>query len=215
MSDFRSNQKRQRTAPLAVGDLLVVARLMWRKDPCNARSTGTEDRDFREYFGCNVLNALIIWNMLCNLDYLPESGSHHHFLWALCYLKQYPKTRAMCTICGGIDPATMRKWVWQFISAIACLELHVVSYPCAYSCTQPLPTSVSNVFLSLRCSVIACSCRLYGKTDCQGTKGMTVWYQLMGLIVEFQTMVHPSLATSLPRKEDSDMKLPCVFLPVI
>ena len=128
MSNTRSRTKRQRASELQLEDLLVAARMMWNKDPSKPRSTGSEDRDFREYFGCNVLNALIVWNLLGNIGLMPESGSHHHFLWSLCYMKQYPKTRAMCSICGGIDPATMRKWVWQYIGAIACLEENVVSF---------------------------------------------------------------------------------------
>ena len=122
-----SAAKRQRSTPVTVNDLLVHARIMWRNSPFEPRATGSEDRDFREFFGCNVLAALTIWNMLENMGFLPALGSHHHFLWALCYLKQYPKTKAMCTLCGGVDPATMRKWVWSFISAIASLEEHVVS----------------------------------------------------------------------------------------
>ena len=161
MSDataIRQNTKRQRPAALQVEDLYVAARLMWRLDPSNPRSTGSEDRDFREYFGCNVLNALIIWNLLRNLDFLPESGSHHHFLWSLCYMKQYPKTRAMCSICGGIDPATMRKWVWAYIAAIACLEEHVVSYFLAlYYCFFCQAASLT--------SLLFVSYRSYGKTD--------------------------------------------------
>ena len=124
--------KRHRPVALNTEDLLVVARLMWRLDPSKPRSTGSEDRDFREYFGCNVLNALIIWNMLGNLLLMPDSGSHHHFLWALCYLKQYPKTRAMCTLCGGVDAATMRKWVWKYTAAVASLEEYVVSSATSY-----------------------------------------------------------------------------------
>ena len=122
-----SAAKRQRSVPVALEDLLVHARIMWRNDPSNPRATGSEDRDFREFFGCNVLNALLIWNMLVNTGFLPALGSHHHYLWALCYLKQYPKTKAMCTLCGGVDPTTVRKWVWAFISALSALEDFVVS----------------------------------------------------------------------------------------
>ena len=101
--------KRQPSASVAVDDLLVHARIMWRNDPSNPRSTGSEDRDFREFFGCNVLNALVIWNLLLNMQLLPSMGSHYHFLWALCYIKQYPKVKAMSALCGGVDPATWRK----------------------------------------------------------------------------------------------------------
>ena len=123
----RARLKRQRQAELRVDDLLVSARMMWRLDPSKPRSTGTEDRDFREYFGTHVLNVLYLWELIVGLDMVPDGGSHHNLLWALHYMKAYPKTRAMCSTCGGVDPKTMRKWVWEFITAIAGLEEILVS----------------------------------------------------------------------------------------
>ena len=123
----RENLKRQRLTSLEVEDLLSIGRAMWRRDPSRPRSTQTEAADFRQYFGCSVLNALIVWNMLVNLDLLPEYGQIHHFMWTLCFMKLYTKTRPMCALCGGIDPGTLKKWVWPFIAAIAALEEHVVS----------------------------------------------------------------------------------------
>ena len=134
MSAESRHAKRQREAPIVHEDLLVHARLMWQKDPSHPRSTGSEDRDFREYFGCSILVALVIWKMICDLQFQPAGGNHYHLLWALCYLKQYPKTRAMSSICNRADPTTWRKWVWLFIPAIAALEDYVVSTSSGWVC---------------------------------------------------------------------------------
>jgi hypothetical protein len=39
----------------------------------------------------------------------------------------YAKSEIMSRLTGGADKSTIRKWVWQFITAIASLEPQVVS----------------------------------------------------------------------------------------
>ena len=50
------------------------AREIWRKDKKKARSIATEDRDFREFFGCGALVALEVWNRLLDKGILPDGG---------------------------------------------------------------------------------------------------------------------------------------------
>ena len=71
--------------------------------------------------------ALTLWEMLVDNDILPDGGSLHHFLWCLMFLKIYGKEKTMCSLLGGIDPKTFRKWVWIFMDAICELESEVVS----------------------------------------------------------------------------------------
>ena len=87
----------------------------------------SEERRFRELFRVGPAVALITWNMLCNLGFLPDGGTMLHFLWTLCFLKVYAKQAAMCVLYGAVDPKTAKKWVSQFIRAIADLAPHVVS----------------------------------------------------------------------------------------
>ena len=117
--------KRQKTEDL--GSMLKITRAIWQKDTTTARSTLTEDRDFRELFGCGALIAIMLWQMLIEFLFLPEGGSMEHFLWSLMLMKVYGKERTLCSLAGGVDPKTFRKWTWQFISAIADLESRVVS----------------------------------------------------------------------------------------
>lgn len=43
------------------------------------------------------------------------------------FLKLYTKERPMCSLAGGVDKDTFRKWTWLFIEAIADLESCLVS----------------------------------------------------------------------------------------
>ena len=50
-------------------------------------------------------------------------------LWALMFMNVYPNNETeMCTLLGGVDPQTMRKWVWPFIEGITGLSDSVVSF---------------------------------------------------------------------------------------
>jgi hypothetical protein len=119
--------KRQRPVRPEVQDLLRLARIIWSRDPSKARTTQTEDRDFREHFGCGVLVALALWGMLLTTDLLPDDGTLEHLLWTLLFMKTYNKQKTLCSLCGGIDPKTFKNWVELFIESISYLEPMVVS----------------------------------------------------------------------------------------
>ena len=108
--------------------LIRVARDIWNKESKKVKSTMTEDRDFREFFGCGLHVASEIWDLLVRQNELPESGCHYHLLWALMLLKIYGKEKTLCTLAGGVDKKTFRKWSKEFILAIAKLESTVVSH---------------------------------------------------------------------------------------
>ena len=62
---------------------------------------------------------------------LPEGSCPKHLLWALHFMKVYPKQSPGCLAvgasAGAVDPKTHRKWVWAFIDAVANLDDVVVS----------------------------------------------------------------------------------------
>ena len=66
-----ARQKGGKTELIALMD---YAREIWRKDKKKARSIATEDRDFREFFGCGALVALEVWNRLLDKGILPDGG---------------------------------------------------------------------------------------------------------------------------------------------
>lgn len=93
-------------------------------------SSLTEDRRFREMFGCSANVVLQLWNM--TISYVDIKGSPEiaHLLWALMFLKIYSKETITSRLVGGVDEKTYRKWVWIFVTAIADLEADVVRTFC-------------------------------------------------------------------------------------
>lgn len=86
----------------------------------------TEDRKFREFFGCGPLVAVELWNALVTTELLPDNGTTQHMLWALMMLKIYAKEHVLAKL-AGVDPKTFRLWAWtRFVPAIADLEPYVV-----------------------------------------------------------------------------------------
>jgi hypothetical protein len=122
-----NNNKRLRTADIELADVIRHARMIWGRDPDSARTTMTEDRSFREYFGCGAQTALALWALILCSGAIPDGGSLQHMLWTLLFMKVYAKSEIMSRLTGGADKTTIRKWVWQFIVAIASLESQVVS----------------------------------------------------------------------------------------
>ncbi len=72
-----------------------------------------------------------IWELHERDSLLPEGGHPKHLIWALQFLKVYPKQSPGCsaigTSSGAVGPKTHCKWVWTFIHAIANLVNLVVS----------------------------------------------------------------------------------------
>lgn len=119
--------KRQRPVSPDADDVLRKAREVWSRDPNKERSTQTEDRDFRDHFGCSVMVFLSLWGLLVTMDIVPSGGTIEHLLWTLLFLKTYAKQKVLCSLAGGVDDETFAKWTWKFIFAISELEVHVVS----------------------------------------------------------------------------------------
>ena len=79
--DEQPTQKKQlRPTKITTNDVLRQAREIWRRNPDKAGSTETEDRVFREHFGCSVLVFIVLWNMLVTTNALPEAGMVEHLL---------------------------------------------------------------------------------------------------------------------------------------
>ncbi len=91
-----------------------------------------EDQQFRSFFGARNEIVLKLWDMLGEGGLHPKNSKPKHLLWALYFLKVYPREGPGCSAVGGskgaINPKTMRKWVWIFlVKCIARLADDVVS----------------------------------------------------------------------------------------
>ena len=122
-----NNNKRPPECPPELEDFYSAGRDIMRRSNKKFGAIATEERRFRELFGCGAPIALTLWRMLVEEETIPEGGTIQHFLWALMFLKVYGKEAQLCSLAGGIDPKTLRKWVWSFITPIADLEEKLVS----------------------------------------------------------------------------------------
>jgi hypothetical protein len=118
------SRKRYRPASTEIDVVLDAAKIIINKQD---GSSEIEDRRFRELFGCSPLVVLELWKLLLSNLTIEGSPEVVHLLWALTFLKLYTKESTTSRLVGGIDEKTYRKWVWVFVSAIADLEVDVVS----------------------------------------------------------------------------------------
>ena len=99
------------------------------KPPGTTQVGVTEDRRFRSAFGTGVETVLDVWTRMRRGGSVPKQGGFNHLLWALMFMSVYPRNEnKMCTLLGGVDFQTMRKWVWPFIEGISGLSDSVVSF---------------------------------------------------------------------------------------
>jgi hypothetical protein len=74
-----------------------------------------EARLFREFFGTSVRVIDTLWELVVGDKLRPRGGHPQHLLWALCYMKVYPKQGPSCLVvgasAGAVDPKTHKKWV--------------------------------------------------------------------------------------------------------
>lgn len=129
-SDEMSSVKQSRASKLTVEDFYRVGRDIQNRS-CRTLADKSEDKLFREFFGCSALVALYTWSLLEQYDFITPDGQIQHLLWTLFFMKQYPTEGLACAALGGskgkIDPKTYRKWVHPFMSALSDLEPCVVS----------------------------------------------------------------------------------------
>ena len=130
------SRKRLRQSSTDEHAIVTAAQMILKKE---STSKVTEDRHFREMFGCSAKVVLQIWNMI-NAD-IKGSPKIDHLLWSLMFLKLYSKETVTSRLAGGVDEKTYRKWVWIFVTAIADLEVDVVRHKCYIACV--LTTTIS------------------------------------------------------------------------
>jgi hypothetical protein len=121
--------KRVRHGPTDLEQILEIGRETMRRTKKNGddanRTSLTEDRRFREMFGCGLLVAHAVWTRL-NDDGSLESRSIEDMMRALIFLKSYGKEGTISVMVGTIDEKTYRKRLWPMIEAIGALESVVV-----------------------------------------------------------------------------------------
>lgn len=91
------------------------------------KRTFTNQRDkekcFIEMFGISADVVCDVWTriILLRKEHIPKGAEPKHLLWALLFMKVYATERILCSLAGGVDKDTFRKWRNIFIDEIARL----------------------------------------------------------------------------------------------
>jgi hypothetical protein len=73
-------------------------------------------------------DAVEVWEMMENYNFLPPDPKFIHYLWALAFMRMYPPNdKALSRMLGGSDPKTIHKYMWLYIDSIFELDNIVVS----------------------------------------------------------------------------------------
>ena len=113
--------------------MLEKARDIWGQDTFRRRAIASEDRDVHEYFGCGLIVCHKVWVLLSKHRLHPVNPpSCENFLWALMFLKVYPKARVMCHLTGVKDYKTIKNKMFPYVRAISSIEGNVVCFFCFY-----------------------------------------------------------------------------------
>lgn len=124
-----------------------------KKNVSMKKASKSHETCFRSHFGTSSDIVAEIWFRLEKK--LVSSAYPWHLLWALLFMKVYATEPVLCSMCGGIDPKTLRKWTRYFTGMIA-----ERLFP------KEVSSKISFVF-SLLCYCISQAIkRLIGKIDC-------------------------------------------------
>lgn len=130
MMDELPRAKRNRELTSA-DEFYLLAKDVQRRTGQKIIAEQGEDRRFHEFFGTGVAVAINAWTLLVEHERLEENAEISHLLWAMYFLKCYPKTGEGCAAAasekGAVDPKTWRKYIWPMIYALADLESILVS----------------------------------------------------------------------------------------
>jgi len=112
-------------------EAFVLAGKDIQRKPLTIGAPSTDNRAFRDFFGATAIVVSTLWRFMATNDKIPAESGIKHLLWALYFLRAYPKQGHMCSMVGGsagaVDPKTLRKYIWPLIYRISDLEPDVVS----------------------------------------------------------------------------------------
>ena len=107
--DHDDNNKRKRNTEPTPEDFVLIGKDIQNKSGRSGAPL-TEVRAFREFFGTTAVVVAKLWSLLSQRDMIPEQGRTNHLMWALFFMRAYPKEGVTCATVGGsggaIDPKT-------------------------------------------------------------------------------------------------------------
>ena len=97
--DANNDEEAMKVRKIETNDLMGYTREIWSTDKEMTSSIATEDRDIRVFFGCGVLVALEVWELVSNNLFVPHGGCIYHLLWAHTCLAIYDKKKNYAFFC--------------------------------------------------------------------------------------------------------------------
>jgi hypothetical protein len=79
-------------------------------------------RIFRSHFGIPPRRCARVWNLMLSKNLLPSKSHPKHLMWTFLFLFIYESENILARMCK-CDEKTLRKWIWEFIPSIGCLNL--------------------------------------------------------------------------------------------
>jgi len=123
MSAIKASDNKEEYHPLrhVSPDFETLAREIQNRVSRPVHTVSMEKRHFREFFGAPIHVVESVWELIKRDSLFPEGGHPKHLLWALHFMKVYPKQSPGCLTVGA------QKRVWLFINALVGLTDAVVS----------------------------------------------------------------------------------------
>jgi len=108
----------------------------------------TDDQRFRATYRMTASICATLWHMVKLETTMPEGAHPAHLLLCLMFLKIYATEAVLCTMAGGVDEKTFRKWSWMFVDELSYLEDSVVTEHSSFSSPTMVTQSQSHSHLS-------------------------------------------------------------------
>ena len=80
LDSANNGEKARKVMKTEINNFISYAREIWSMDKDKTISITTEDRDFREFFGCGALVALKVWGLLLDNFFIPDGACLYHLL---------------------------------------------------------------------------------------------------------------------------------------
>ena len=89
-SNMASSNKRIRETEPLPEDFILIGKDIQNKSGRSGAPL-TEVRAFRKFFGMTAVIMAKLWSFLLQRDMIPEQGRTNHLMWALFFMRAYPK----------------------------------------------------------------------------------------------------------------------------
>jgi len=126
----------QHALPVLEDEFLELGFIVLRQEHRRFKVRERKIEQFKSWYGIVPARCSTIWSKLIAIDWLRQTKRPQpkHMLWALLFLRSYSSEAHLCSMVGGVDAKTFRKWLWFYLGGIARLSSSVVRTRHCCSC---------------------------------------------------------------------------------